>query len=161
MSSPLPTRDQVLTALAGVNDPEIGRPITELGMVKSVEIGSDGAVAVGIYLTVASCPLRDTITSRVTGAVTPLSGVTGVQVELDVMSEEQRKDLQTKVRGGAPERVIPFAQPSSLTKVYAIVSGKGGVGKSSVTVNLAAALAAAGHKVALVDADIYGHSVPR
>src|SRR5580704_5394677 len=152
MSSPLPTRDQVMTALAGVNDPEIGRPITELGMVKSVEIGSDGLVAVGVYLTVAGCPMRDTITSRVTGAVTPL---------LDVMSEEQRKDLQSKVRGGAQERVIPFAQPSSLTKVYAIVSGKGGVGKSSVTVNLAAALAAAGHKVALVDADIYGHSVPR
>ncbi len=161
MSSPLPTREQVLTALAGVNDPEIGRPITELGMVKSVEIGTDGLVAVGVYLTVAGCPMRDTITSRVTGAVTPLPGVTGVRVELDVMSEDQRKDLQSHVRGGAPERVIPFAQPSSLTKVYAIVSGKGGVGKSSVTVNLAAALAAAGHKVALIDADIYGHSVPR
>jgi ATP-binding protein involved in chromosome partitioning len=161
MSSPLPAREQVLTALAGVNDPEIGRPITELGMVKSVEIGSDGTVAVGVYLTVAGCPMRDTITSRVTEAVTALAGVTGVQVELDVMSEEQRKTLQTTVRGGAPERVIPFAQPSSLTKVYAIVSGKGGVGKSSVTVNLAAALAQAGHKVALIDADIYGHSVPR
>jgi ATP-binding protein involved in chromosome partitioning len=161
MSSPIPTRDQVLTALAGVNDPEIGRPITELGMVKSVEIGTDGLVAVGVYLTVAGCPMRDTITSRVTGAVAPLPGVTDVRVELDVMSEEQRKELQSRVRGGAPERVIPFAQPSSLTKVYAIVSGKGGVGKSSVTVNLAAALAAAGHKVALIDADIYGHSVPR
>lgn len=162
MSSPVPTREQVLTALAGVNDPEIGRPITELGMVKSVEIGADGLVAVGVYLTVAGCPMRDTITTRVTGAVSPLPGVSGVQVELDVMSEEQRKDLQTRVRGGdAPERVIPFAQPSSLTKVYAIVSGKGGVGKSSVTVNLAASLAAAGHKVALIDADIYGHSVPR
>jgi len=161
MSSPVPTREQVLTALARVNDPEIGRPITELGMVKSIEIADDGRVAVGVYLTVAGCPMRDTITSRVTGAVTPLSGVTSVRVELDVMSEEQRKELQTKVRGGAPERVIPFAQPSSLTKVYAIVSGKGGVGKSSVTVNLAAALAAAGHKVGLIDADIYGHSVPR
>jgi ATP-binding protein involved in chromosome partitioning len=160
MSSPLPTREQVLTALAGVNDPEIGRPITELGMVKSIEIGDDGLVAVGVYLTVAGCPMRDTITARVTGAVSPLAGVTGVRVELDVMSEDQRKDLQSQIRGGAPERVIPFAQPSSLTKVYAIVSGKGGVGKSSVTVNLAAALAAAGHKVALIDADIYGHSVP-
>jgi ATP-binding protein involved in chromosome partitioning len=146
MSSPLPTREQVLTALAGVNDPEIGQPITELGMVKSIEIGDDGLVAVGVYLTVAGCPMRDTITARVTGAVSPLAGVSGVQVELDVMSEDQRKDLQTKIRGGAPERVIPFAQPSSLTKVYAIVSGKGGVGKSSVTVNLAAALAAAGHR---------------
>ena len=162
MSSPLPTRDQVLTALSGVNDPEIGRPITDLGMVKSVEIGADGLVAVGVYLTVAGCPMRDTITTRVTDAVAPLPGVTGVRVELDVMSEEQRKDLQVAVRGpAAAERVIPFAQPSSLTKVYAIVSGKGGVGKSSVTVNLAAALAAAGHKVALIDADIYGHSVPR
>ncbi len=161
MSSPLPTREQVLSALAGVNDPEIGRPITELGMVKSVEIAPDGQVAVGVYLTVAGCPMRDTITTRVTDAVSPLPGVAGVQVELDVMSEEQRKDMQTGLRGGAPERVIPFAQPSSLTKVYAIVSGKGGVGKSSVTVNLAAALAAAGHKVGLIDADIYGHSVPR
>jgi ATP-binding protein involved in chromosome partitioning len=161
MSSPLPTREQVLTALAGVNDPEIGRPITELGMVKSVEISPGGAVAVGVYLTVAGCPMRDAITSRVTGAVTPLPGVTGVSVELDVMSEDQRKEMQTSLRGGAPERVIPFAQPSSLTKVYAIVSGKGGVGKSSVTVNLAASLAASGHKVGLIDADIYGHSVPR
>jgi ATP-binding protein involved in chromosome partitioning len=162
MSSPLPSREQVMTALAGVNDPEIGRPITELGMVKSIEIGTDGLVAVGVYLTVAGCPMRDTITARVTGAVTPLAGTTGVRVELDVMSEEQRKELQIKVRGSAvPERVIPFAQPSSLTKVYAIVSGKGGVGKSSVTVNLAASLAASGHKVALIDADIYGHSVPR
>ena len=161
MSSPLPTREQVLTALASVNDPEIGRPVTELGMVKSVEIGSGGEVSVGIYLTVAGCPMRDTITSRVTTAVGALPGVTGVQVELDVMNEDQRKELQTRVRGGAPERVIPFAQASSLTKVYAIVSGKGGVGKSSVTVNLAAALAAAGHKVGLIDADIYGHSVPR
>ncbi|HEY0935476.1 MAG TPA: Mrp/NBP35 family ATP-binding protein [Trebonia sp.] len=161
MSSPLPDREQVLTALAGVNDPEIGRPITELGMVKSVEIAPGGAVVVAVYLTVAGCPMRDTITSRVTAAVTALAGVTSVRVDLDVMSEEQRQGLQSTLRGGAPERVIPFAQPSSLTKVYAIVSGKGGVGKSSVTVNVAAALAAAGHKVALIDADIYGHSVPR
>ncbi len=162
MSSPLPTREQVLSALAGVNDPEIGRPITELGMVKAVDIGHDGTVAVGVYLTVAGCPMRDTITSRVTDAVTAVAGVAAVRVELDVMNEDQRRELQTRVRGAAaPERVIPFAQPSSLTKVYAIVSGKGGVGKSSVTVNLAAALAAAGHKVGLIDADIYGHSVPR
>jgi len=119
-------------------------------------VGPDGAVAVGVYLTVSGCPMRDTITSRVTDAVAAVPGVTGVTVELDVMSEEQRKEMQTKLRGGRPEPVIPFAQPASLTRVYAIVSGKGGVGKSSVTVNLAAALAAAGHKVGVVDATSTG-----
>jgi ATP-binding protein involved in chromosome partitioning len=161
MSSPLPTTEQVTTALAGVNDPEIGRPITDLGMVKSVAVGPDGRVDVGIYLTVAGCPMREAITTRVTNAVAALPGVTSVGVDLDVMSEEQRKAMQAGLRGGQPEQVIPFAQPGSLTKVYAIVSGKGGVGKSSVTVNLAASLAASGHKVGVVDADIYGHSVPR
>jgi ATP-binding protein involved in chromosome partitioning len=105
--------------------------------------------------------LRGTITRDVTAAVSKLDGVSRVRVELDVMSEEQRAGLQAKLRGGAPARVIPFAQPDSLTKVFAIASGKGGVGKSSVTVNLAAAMAAAGQKVGLLDADIYGHSVPR
>src|SRR6516164_2074190 len=161
MNSPLPTAEQVTAALGGVKDPEIGRPITELGMVKSVEIADGGAVRVGVYLTVAGCPMRDTITKSVTEAVAALPGVSGVRVELDVMSEEQRKALQGQLRGGRAEPVIPFAQPSSLTRVYAVASGKGGVGKSSVTVNLAAALAAAGHKVGVVDADIYGHSVPR
>jgi ATP-binding protein involved in chromosome partitioning len=160
----VPTVEQVTQALAGVNDPEIHRPITELGMVKEVQVGPDGTVRVGIWLTVAGCPLRDTINREVTGAVGRLPGVSQVVVELDVMSEEQRRELQSKLRGsagGKPEREIPFAQPGSLTKVYAIASGKGGVGKSSVTVNLAAALAAAGQKVGLLDADIYGHSVPR
>jgi ATP-binding protein involved in chromosome partitioning len=161
MNSSLPTAEQVTKVLDGVKDPEIGRPITELGMVKSVDIASDGQVSVGVYLTVAGCPMRDTITRSVTDAVATLPGVSGVRVALDVMSEEQRRALQGQLRGGRPEPVIPFAQPSSLTQVYAVVSGKGGVGKSSVTVNLAASLAAAGHKVGVIDADIYGHSVPR
>src|SRR5215469_131581 len=160
-ASTVPTVDQVMAALAGVKDPEIHRPITELGMVKNVDIGADGAVRVDVYLTVSGCPMRDTITREVSGAVAKLSGVRSVQVELDVMSDDQRRELQGKLRGGKPEREVPFASPTSLTKVYAIASGKGGVGKSSVTVNLAAALAASGQKVGLLDADIYGHSVPR
>jgi ATP-binding protein involved in chromosome partitioning len=160
MASPL-TSEQVTAALATVNDPEIRRPITELDMVKSVDIQPDGTVLVSIYLTVAGCPLRDKITKDVTAAVSKLPGVTSVRVDLDVMSDEQRKGLQQKLRGGEPAKEIPFAKPSSLTKVYAVASGKGGVGKSSITVNLAAAIAATGVKVGVVDADIYGHSVPR
>src|SRR5499427_1743655 len=155
-----PTIDQVTGALAGVNDPEIHRPITELGMVKNVDVAADGTVRVDVWLTVAGCPLRETITREVTAAVSKLDGVSRVRVELDVMSEEQRRSLQASLRGGRPERVIPFARPDSLTKVYAVASGKGGVGKSSVTVNLAVALAKAGRTVGIVDADIYGHSVP-
>ena len=156
-----PTVEQVTQALAGVLDPEIRRPITELGMVKNVEVGADGTVRVDVWLTVSGCPMRDTITREVKGAVDRLAGVTAVRVELDVMSDEQRRELQGTLRGGKAEREIPFASPASLTKVYAVASGKGGVGKSSVTVNLAAALAASGQKVGLLDADIYGHSVPR
>jgi ATP-binding protein involved in chromosome partitioning len=156
-----PTAEQVTAALAGVNDPEIRRPITDLGMVKGVDVGPDGKVRVEVYLTVAGCPLRDTITKDVTAAVSAVPGVSGVAVHLDVMSDEQRRELQGKLRGGRTERAIPFAEPSSLTRVFAVASGKGGVGKSSVTVNLAAALAATGHTVGVLDADIYGHSVPR
>lgn len=156
-----PTEDAVRAALATVNDPEINRPLTELGMVKSVDIAADGAVAVAVYLTVSGCPMRETITSRVTEAVERVSGVTAVSVELDVMSDEQRRELADTLRGGKAEREVPFAQPSSLTRVYCVASGKGGVGKSSVTVNVAAAMAADGLKVGVVDADIYGHSVPR
>ena len=156
-----PSPAQVTQALDGVQDPEIHRPITELGMVKNIDIAADGAVLVEVWLTVSGCPLRDTIIREVTAAVTKVPGVSSVRVDLDVMSEEQRRALQSQLRGGKAEPVIPFAQPSSLTRVYAVASGKGGVGKSSVTVNLAAALAAAGHKVGVVDADIYGHSVPR
>jgi ATP-binding protein involved in chromosome partitioning len=156
----IPTIEQVDAALATVNDPEIKRPITELGMVDSVEVGDDGLVRVTVLLTVAGCPLKDTINRDVTAAVTALDGVTGVDLTLGVMTAEQRAGLQETLRGGQAQREIPFAQPGSLTKVFAVASGKGGVGKSSVTVNLALSMAAQGLKVGIVDADIYGHSVP-
>ncbi|MBO3750858.1 Mrp/NBP35 family ATP-binding protein [Streptosporangiaceae bacterium NEAU-GS5] len=157
-----PTPELVTAALATVQDPEIRRPITDLDMVKSIDISPDGAVRVGIYLTISGCPLKETITRDVTNAVMGVDGVTAVHVDMDVMSPEQRKAMQTKLRGDrGPEKEIPFARPGSLTRVFAVASGKGGVGKSSVTVNLAAAMAASGLKVGVVDADIYGHSVPR
>jgi ATP-binding protein involved in chromosome partitioning len=157
-----PSPELVTAALATVNDPEIRRPITDLDMVKSVDISPDGVVRVGIFLTVSGCPMRDTITRDVTAAVSKLDGVARVHVDMDVMSTDQRKNLQTKLRGDrGPEKEIPFARPGSLTRVFAVASGKGGVGKSSVTVNLAASMAASGLKVGIVDADIYGHSVPR
>lgn len=155
-----PTLEQVNAALATVNDPEIKRPITDLGMVDSVVIDESGLVHVTVLLTVSGCPLKDTITRDVTGAVGKVPGVTGVDLELGVMTPEQRSGLQETLRGGAAQREIPFAQPGSLTKVFAIASGKGGVGKSSVTVNVALAMAKQGLKVGIVDADIYGHSVP-
>ncbi|HEV7907322.1 MAG TPA: Mrp/NBP35 family ATP-binding protein [Pseudonocardiaceae bacterium] len=160
-TQPVPTADDVREALAGVQDPEIKRPITELGMVKDVTITPDGTVHVEVYLTVAGCPLRDKITKDVTAAVSALEGVRQVRVELDVMSDQQRTELRKSLRGGAEEPRIPFAEPGSLTRVYCVASGKGGVGKSSVTVNLAVAMAARGLSVGVVDADIYGHSVPR
>ena len=157
----LPTQQQVLEVLATVDDPEIKKPITELGMVRDVTIGPDGAVSVGILLTVPGCPLKETITREVTAAVNTLDDVTNVIVDLDVMSPEQRKGLREQLRGDQAEREVPFAKPGSLTRVYAVASGKGGVGKSSVTVNLAAAMAADGLRVGVVDADVYGFSVPR
>ncbi|GAB2865960.1 Mrp/NBP35 family ATP-binding protein [Lentzea nigeriaca] len=160
-TQPLPTVEDVRKALAGVQDPEIRRPITEIGMVKDVEVGSDGAVVVGVFLTVAGCPMRDKITKDVTAAVEALDGVSSVRVDLDVMSDAQRTELRKQLRGGVEEPVIPFAQPGSLTRVYCVASGKGGVGKSSVTVNLAVAMAERGLSVGVVDADIYGHSIPR
>jgi ATP-binding protein involved in chromosome partitioning len=155
-----PTLEQVQAALATVNDPEIKRPITEVNMVDSVDIADDGTVSVKVLLTVAGCPMKDTITRDVTAAVSAVPGVTAVDLELGVMTAEQRAGLQEVLRGGQAQREIPFAQPGSLTKVFAIASGKGGVGKSSVTVNLAIAMAGQGLKVGIVDADIYGHSVP-
>jgi ATP-binding protein involved in chromosome partitioning len=157
----VPTVQQVTQALSQVLDPDIRRPITELGMVKDVAVAPGGSVRVDVWLTVAGCPMKDRITKDVTDAVAKVPGVSAVQVGLDVMSEQQRRGLQDQLRGGQPEREIPFAKPSSLTRVYAVASGKGGVGKSSVTVNLAAALAESGRNVGVVDADIYGHSVPR
>src|SRR5437868_3108702 len=156
-----PALDAVNAALATVSDPEIHRPITDLGMVKSVDIGPDGAVDVGIYLTTQGCPLKDRITNDVTAAVGKVPGVTGVRVSLDVMSDEQKATLRSSLQGGRPARTISFAQPGSLTRVYAIASGKGGVGKSSTTVNLAVAMAQEGLTVGVVDADVYGHSLPR
>jgi ATP-binding protein involved in chromosome partitioning len=163
MSAPTATvNDALYAALASVNDPEIRRPITELGMVAGAELTDDGAALVRILLTVAGCPLRDKLRADITAAALTVAGVERVEIDFGVMSDEQRKGLQTSLRGGGgAEPVIPFAQPGSRTRVYAVASGKGGVGKSSVTVNLAAALAARGLSVGVIDADIYGHSVPR
>ncbi len=153
-------QEPIQTALATVNDPEIHRPITELGMVKDVDISPDGAAYVTVLLTVAGCPMKETLTRDVKAAVGRVPGVSQVSVILDVMSAEQRQELQTTLRGGAPAKEIPFAKPDSLTQVIAVASGKGGVGKSSVTVNLAMAMVRSGRKVGILDADIYGHSVP-
>jgi ATP-binding protein involved in chromosome partitioning len=157
-----PLTTAIRDALAGVLDPEIKRPITDLGMVRSIEVvEGSGHVRVGIDLTTPGCPLKDTLTRDVTAAAAAVEGVRTVDVVFGVMSKEQRADLRTLLRGPGTEPVIPFAQPQSLTKVFAIASGKGGVGKSSVTANLAVAMAADGLRVGIVDADIYGFSIPR
>ncbi len=130
-------------------------------MVKSIDIADNGDVDVAIYLTVSGCPMRTEIHDRVQAAAADVPGAGAVTVTLDVMNDEQRTELRTKLRGDSNEPVIPFAQPGSLTRVFAVASGKGGVGKSSVTVNLAASLAARGLSVGVLDADIYGHSIPR
>ncbi len=155
-----PDSDAIHAALATVEDPEIHRPITEIGMLKSVDIRKGGVVEVGVFLTVEGCPMRSTITDRVIDAVMKVPDVSKVDVHLDVMSDAQRAELKTLLRGH-DAREIQFTQPGSTTKIFAIASGKGGVGKSSVTANLAVSLASQGLSVGLLDADVYGHSIPR
>src|ERR1700687_4575389 len=151
----------VRAGLAKVIAPERRRPITELGMVKNVTVDAEGGVHVEVYLTTSACPKKTEISERVRQVVADVPGTGAVRVSLDVMNDEQRTELRKQLRGDSREPVIPFAQSGSLTRVYAVASGKGGVGKSTVTVNLAAAMAARGMSVGVLDADIYGHSIPR
>lgn len=153
------TINAINAALATVSDPELHRPLPELGMVEKVDF-IDGVAQLKILLTISGCPMRDRLQTDITAAVSQVSGVTKVEIEFGVMNEAQRDNVKKLLRGGR-EKFIPFAQPDSLTRVWGISSGKGGVGKSSVTVNLAAALTSRGFKVGVLDADVYGHSIPR
>jgi len=150
---------EVNKALATVSDPELHRPLPELGMVESVDF-EGGIASIKILLTISGCPMRDRLERDVRAAVLEVAGVKDIRLEFGVMNETQRDNVKKLLRGGR-EKFIPFAQPDSLTRVWGISSGKGGVGKSSVTVNLAAALAQRGFKVGVLDADVYGHSIPR
>ena len=167
------TPELVIDALRPVHDPELHRSIVDLDMVRDVSING-GAVALTVTLTIAGCPLRNEIEKRVDEALVKLPGVESVALNFGVMTDEQRAALREKLHGSpaatagsspaqghAQGRAIPFAQPGSRTRPLLISSGKGGVGKSSVTTNLAVALAAAGYSVGVVDADIYGYSIPR
>jgi ATP-binding protein involved in chromosome partitioning len=169
----MPTPDQIIEALRPVEDPELHRSIVDLGMVRNVDVRPDGSVGVLIALTIAGCPLRNEIQNRVTGALAPL-GVTSVALDFTVMTDQEREDLRIKLHGSpsasagqgqahghAEGRKVPFSETGSKTRPLLIASGKGGVGKSTVTTNLAVALAAQGYSVGVVDADIYGYSIPR
>lgn len=151
--------EAVKQALSRVIDPELGRSITDLDMVREISIDAGGAVKVGVDLTIAGCPLQAVIEKDVKAEVSKVPGVSAVTVEMGVMDENQRAALKEKLSG--PQNVIPFTQPDNLTRIYAITSGKGGVGKSSMTANLALSLAMQGLKVGVLDADIYGFSIPR
>ncbi|HTG47022.1 MAG TPA: Mrp/NBP35 family ATP-binding protein [Actinomycetota bacterium] len=153
------TEERIREALRTVKDPEIGRPIEDIGMLRAIEVDG-GLVRVHVLLTIEGCPLRDRITTDVTAAVQPLEGVERVEVTLTPMSETERAALVGQLRGGAPQGAARIAFPPR-TALIAIASGKGGVGKSSVTVNLACALAAEGAAVGILDADVWGFSVPR
>jgi ATP-binding protein involved in chromosome partitioning len=152
-----PDRDAVLLALEQVIDPELRRPVTELDMVRDVVVSDDGAVAVTIALTVAGCPLRSSFDEQVQRHVSAVEGVTSVALSFDVMSPDEKAALATRLRGNRPEK-SPQLDPR--TRVLVVASGKGGVGKSTLTANLAHALSRAGEEVGVLDADVYGHSIP-
>lgn len=152
-------RSRVFTALAGVTDPEIRKPITELDMVERVTVAENGLVTVAILLTIIGCPAASRIESDVLAAAESVVGTGQVRVQVGIMTREQRTALTEKLRGGQVERGVQFG-PESLTRVYAVTSGKGGVGKSTITANLAVALAAEGLRVGIVDADVHGFSIP-
>jgi ATP-binding protein involved in chromosome partitioning len=153
----VPDRDAILKALEGVIDPELRKPVTELEMVRDVVVHPDGSVDVTIALTVAGCPLRHSFEEQVQATAGTVEGVTAVRLHFDVMSPDEKAALVSRLRGGRPEKSI---QLDPGTRVVAIASGKGGVGKSTLTANLAYALSQRGEKVGVLDADVYGHSIP-